>query len=65
MSLQEPVFNYFGNIWEVEYLGYMIVLFLIVLVTSILFSIVAVSIYNPINTVQGFPPSTSLLTLVC
>ena len=36
-------------------LGHMVILFLVFEGTSILFSIVAVSIYNPINSTQGFP----------
>ena len=40
---------------EVEYLDYMVVLFLILLVISILFSIVAVPTDISTNSVQGFP----------
>ena len=43
------------NYPEVKWLGYMVVLFLIFWETSILFSIVAVPIYIPTNSGQGFP----------
>ena len=40
---------------KVELLNHMVALFLVFYGTSILFSIVAVSIYIPTNTVKGFP----------
>ena len=40
---------------DVELLDYMVVLFLVFLRTSILFSIVAASIYVPTNSAQGLP----------
>ena len=39
----------------VDLLGHMIILFLVFKGTSILFSIMAVSIYIPINSARGFP----------
>ena len=44
-----------GKYPEVELLDHMVVLFLIFLGTSILFSIVVTPVYIPINGVLGFP----------
>ena len=52
------------NYPEVELLNHMVVLFLIFRGTSILFSIVAVPIYIPMNSIQGFPFFYILVTLV-
>ena len=47
------VFSYIYS--GVEFLGHMVVLFLVFWEPSILFSIVAVPIYIPTSSVQGFP----------
>ena len=49
---------------EVRFLDWMVVLFLIFWGTSILFSIVAVSIYIPSNSAQGFQ-GLNILTNIC
>ena len=49
---------------EVKLLDHMVVLFLSFLGSSILFSTVAIPIYNPINSVQEFPFCTFVLAFV-
>ena len=49
---------------EVKLLDHMVVLFLSFLGSSILFSIVAIPIYNPINSVQELPFCTFILAFV-
>ena len=44
-----------GMYLEVEFLDHMVILFLIFWGTTILFFIVVVSFYNPIDSAQGFP----------
>ena len=46
-------------------LGHMVVLFLVFEGTSILFSIVAVSIYIPTNSAEGFPFLHALSSIYC
>ena len=55
ISLQDPVSFPLDTYPEVRLLNHMIVLFLIFWRTSILFSIVAASIYIPTNSAQGVP----------
>ena len=65
MYLFEIVVLVFLNIYPgVELLGHMVVLFLVFWETSILFSTVAVPIYIPPSSVQGFFFSTSSPTFV-
>ena len=46
-------------------LDHMVVLFLVFKVISILFSIVAASIYIPTNSVRGFPFLHTLFSIYC
>ena len=47
------------------FLDHMVVLFLVFKVISILFSIVAASIYIPTNSVRGFPFLHTLFSMYC
>ena len=64
VSFQNSVFVFLDIYPGVEFLGHIVVLFLVFWETSILFSIVAVSIYILTNSVQGFP-SLHILTDIC
>ena len=55
VSLQDPVFISFGLYPELGLLDHMVPLFLMFWGTSILFSIMALPIYIPTNSAQGFP----------
>ena len=49
----------------VRLLGYMVVLFLVFKGISILFSIVAVSVYIPTSSARGFPFLCMLFSIYC
>ena len=64
ISLQDMILFPLDKYPEVGLLNHMVVLFLILGGTSILFSIVAAPIYIPTDGAQEFPLSTSLPALV-
>ena len=56
MHFSKLVFSFFPGIYpEVELLGYLVVLFLVFLGTSVLFPILVTPVYFLINRVQVFP----------
>jgi hypothetical protein len=57
VPIHDPVFFFFNSFGSIEkgLLDYMIILFLIVLEISILFSIMTALIHTPTNLVQRFP----------
>ena len=63
ISFQISVFVPLNKYPVVEFLDHMAVLFLIFKGNSILFSIATLPVYNPTNSAQIFPFSTSLITL--